>query len=59
MRVPLGVLFLEIEGKRLLQGTQGGTQAAMKPNTCNKTGDLDIFSIRLSGVSIDILGRLG
>jgi len=28
--------------------TQGDTQTLIKANTCNKTGDLDIFSFRLS-----------
>ena len=40
-----GVLFFEIECKGMQTITQGDTQTLIKLNNCNKTGDLDIFSI--------------
>ena len=45
--VPPGVLFSEIEVKRLHTVTLGDTPASVKSNTSNKTGGLDILSIRL------------
>ncbi len=48
MGVPLGVLFLKTGGKRLHGSKRGDTQVAINSNSCNKTGDLDIFQVRLS-----------
>jgi len=48
MGVPLGVLSLKTGGKRLHGSKKGYTQVAINSNSSNKTGDLDIFQVRLS-----------
>ena len=44
----MGVLSLKTGGKRLHVNKKGDTQAAINSNSSNKTGDLDIFWVRLS-----------
>ena len=48
MGAPLGVLFLKTGGKRLHESKRGDTQVAINSNSCDKTGGLDIFQVRLS-----------
>ena len=46
--VPWCVLLSEIGGNRLHKSTLKDTPTLIKANTCNKTGDLDIFQFLLS-----------